>query len=88
MGVVVQVAGSLVILLAFGLAQLGAIDVKSKRYLLPNIVGSGVLAVDALLEQQWGFLLLEAVWAIVSVAGLIAVLTGRGLRSGASGTAG
>lgn len=81
MGVVVQVAGSMVILLAFGLAQFGKIDIKSRLYLLLNVVGSTVLAVDALIERQWGFLLLEGVWSIVSLVGLIAALRGRTPRT-------
>ncbi len=74
MGVIVQIIGSVLILIGFGLAQLGWLDVKSPVYLVVNIIGSGILAVDALLGQQWGFLLLEGVWAIVSVIGLVGVL--------------
>jgi hypothetical protein len=77
MGPVVQVLGALMILVAFALAQWGVLDQKSRRYLVLNIVGSAVLAVDAALGQQWGFLLLEGVWAIVSVASLVGVLRRR-----------
>jgi hypothetical protein len=35
-----------------------------------NVVGAGVLALDAWRERQWGFLLLEAVWALVAAFGL------------------
>jgi hypothetical protein len=40
-------------------------------YLMLNLAGSIVLTVLAWHEQQWGFLLLEAVWALVSAWGLI-----------------
>ena len=71
MDVVIQVAGSLCILAGFALAQWGLLSMKSVRYLALNFVGSTVLAIDALLSQQWGFLLLEGVWSIVSAWGLL-----------------
>ena len=77
MGPIVQIAGALLVLAGFALAQWGALDGKSVRYLLLNLVGSAVLAVDAWIEGQWGFLLLEAVWAVVSAVSLAGVLEVR-----------
>ena len=68
---VVQVAGALLILAAFAAAQFGKLDVESKAYLWLNLVGSVVLTALALHEEQWGFLLLESVWAIVSAYSLV-----------------
>jgi hypothetical protein len=76
-GQVVQIVGSLLVLAAFVAAQRGWLNPQSRRYLVLNVLGSGALAVEALLEHQWGFLLLEGVWAIVSGVGLVAVLRGR-----------
>jgi len=81
MDVVIQIAGSILVLVGFALAQFGVLDVRSRRYLVLNTVGSGILAVEALVGQQWGFLLLEGVWAIVSGIGLVAVLRGWRPRS-------
>ncbi len=64
-------AGALLILAAFAAAQFGKLDVESRLYLWLNLVGSVILAVLALYEEQWGFLLLEGVWAIVSAYSLV-----------------
>jgi hypothetical protein len=66
----IQIAGALAILVAFAFAQFGRLDQRSYSYLVLNLVGSVVLAVLAYLERQWGFLLLEGVWALVSAWGL------------------
>jgi hypothetical protein len=73
----VQVLGALAILAAFTLAQFGVLEQRSWSYLVPNFVGAAVLAVLAYVERQWGFLLLEGVWALVSAAGLWALARTR-----------
>ena len=77
MGTIFQIFGSLCILTGFALAQRGILDQRSIRYLILNFIGSGILAIEALLEAQWGFLLLEGVWAIVSAIGLIGAMRGK-----------
>ena len=68
---IVQVVGALLILVAFAGAQFGKLDVEAKSYLWLNLVGSAILAWLAWHDRQWGFLLLEGVWAIVSAYSLV-----------------
>jgi hypothetical protein len=66
-----QVAGAILILSAFVLAQLQRLDQQSYVYLWLNAVGSGILAGLAYADRQWGFLLLEGVWSLVSLWGIV-----------------
>jgi hypothetical protein len=73
----VQILGSLLVVAAFLASQRGTLDVRSPSYLLLNFLGSSVLAVLAAHEQQWGFLLLEGTWALVSGFGLLRPAAGQ-----------
>jgi len=67
----VSVLGSLLVLVAYVASQFGYLSAKGLAYACANIVGSGILAVIAALEAQWGFLLLEGAWALVSLAAVV-----------------
>lgn len=76
MDALVQIVGSVLILVPFILVQLKRLAPTHVAFLSLNFVGSAVLAVDAAFGRQWGFLLLEGVWAIVSLYGLVRLWTG------------
>lgn len=67
----VSLAGAALILLPFALVQWQRMRPEQTTYLLLNVLGSGTLAAVAILEHQWGFLLLEGVWFVVSLVGLL-----------------
>jgi hypothetical protein len=75
-----QLAGALLILAAFTAAQSGHLNPRTRSYLALNLAGSAILTYDALHGQEWGFLVLEVVWALVSAWGLVQLLRGRGGR--------
>jgi hypothetical protein len=77
----VQVFGSLLILVAFAAAQRGTFSTHSRSYLLLNLVGSTILTILAAHERQWGFLLLESCWAVVAGWGLLRNLRGHRLTA-------
>ena len=71
---VIQVIGALLILAAFAGVQFGWMRPETRAYLTLNLIGSAILAVLAVIASQWGFVLLEGVWAIVSAWGLALAL--------------
>jgi hypothetical protein len=76
MALLIQALGSALILASFVGAQLGRLTTTSRFYLVMNTFGSAGLAVSAVVEAQWGFLVLESVWFVVSVHGLYRLLAG------------
>jgi len=74
---VVQIVGAVLILAAFAGTQFGKLGQSSLSYLWLNLIGSLILAVLAVYEEQWGFVLLETVWGLVSAWSLTQVLRGR-----------
>jgi hypothetical protein len=66
----VQIVGALLVLAAFALAQARVLSREARLYLVLNLVGTGVLAMQAYVAEQWGFLLLEGVWAVIAAWGV------------------
>ncbi len=65
-----QIVGALLILAGYLLSQRNVLDQRSYPYLLLNCTGSAILGVLALVQRQWGFVLLEGAWALVSLWGI------------------
>jgi hypothetical protein len=64
--IAIQAAGALAILAAFALVQRNILSPHSHAYLLLNLAGGCATAATAFVEKQWGFTVLQSVWAIVA----------------------
>lgn len=76
----ISVAGALAILIAYAANQLRYLGPSNLSYALLNFAGAAVLAVVAVVEEQWGFLLLEGIWALVSLWATVKLLRNRSAR--------
>jgi hypothetical protein len=67
-----QIAGAVLLLLAFGGVQIDRLDSRGWTYLAMNAIGGSTLAVLAAIGRDWGFLLLEGTWGLVATGGMVA----------------
>jgi hypothetical protein len=74
-----QLAGAVLILIAFAGLQRGSMKPDDPVYLWLNLVGAAILATAATIEFDPGFLLLEGVWTIVSAWSLVQLARKRKL---------
>jgi hypothetical protein len=73
----VSVLGALLILLPFAGSQLGRLSTESLTYQWMNLLGAASLTAVAIIELQYGFILLEGVWTVMSAVGLAKILKGQ-----------
>ncbi|HEY4138071.1 MAG TPA: hypothetical protein VGN65_06450 [Casimicrobiaceae bacterium] len=74
---VISLIGAALILIAFACSQAGKMDRQDFWYNLLNLFGSGLLAWVAIVNRQAGFIILETVWALLSIKPLFAGRTAR-----------
>lgn len=74
---VLEVVGAILILAAYGLAQFRGMNRHGLPFLLLNMVGSLILVGIAAVHAQWGFLLVNGVWAMVALTGFLPLLRWR-----------
>lgn len=67
---IVSVVGALLCLVPFSAVQMRRMRPESVGYQVMNLAGSTALATVAVLERQYGFILLEGTWALFSLTGL------------------
>ncbi|MBK6777309.1 MAG: hypothetical protein IPG74_16215 [Flavobacteriales bacterium] len=70
-----QLIGAGLLLLGYGLSQTGRIKATSLGYNLFNLLGALLLLIDAVRAMQWGFIILEGAWVILTVPALYRALT-------------
>ena len=81
MAQIIQVFGALCVLSGFVLTQFRIISSGTLVYQGVNLLGGGILTVFAIQERQFGFILLEGVWALVAVWGFVSILRGKSAAS-------
>jgi hypothetical protein len=74
---IAQLVGAALVLAGFGASQLGWLTTRSAIYQTVNLVGSLILTAVALNGRLYGFVILNGVWAAVSLIALARIILGR-----------
>jgi hypothetical protein len=68
---VLSVIGAVMILGAYLAFQRGWLARRHRSFHALNLVGSGLLTIVAVADGRIGFILLEGIWAVISIPGTI-----------------
>ena len=66
-----SIAGAAMILGAYAMLQQGMLRREDPKFNWLNLLGSLLLAAVAVADMRWGFILLESIWALLSLGGLL-----------------
>ncbi len=70
-------AGVILILVAYGLLQLGKLKADSKSFCLSNIMGSALIMYSLYFAWNLSAFIMEGVWILFSVYGLLRLIKKR-----------
>lgn len=68
---IVSTTGAALVLVAFAGLQRGWMSREDRSFNLLNFVGSLLLGWVAVVDGRWGFIMLEFIWALLSVPPLL-----------------
>jgi len=69
--------GAILILTAFAAQQFQHLAAETKTYQMLNLIGGFCLCVAAINVRQYGFIVLEGSWTVVSAWGVWRIFQGR-----------
>ena len=67
----IGIIGALLVLTAYLGLQRGWLRADHRVYAILNFFGAGMLAYVAIIDRQYGFILLEGVWALAALPGVL-----------------
>lgn len=68
---VVSLSGAILVLIGYAALQRGWLGREDRLFNLINFVGSALLAWVAINDRRWGFIVLEVIWALLSIPPLL-----------------
>jgi hypothetical protein len=71
---VASMVGAILILTAFAAQQFQHLETETKTYQMLNLIGGFCLCIAAVAVRQYGFILLEGSWTVVSAWGVWRVM--------------
>lgn len=66
----VSIFGAMLVLTAFAAQQFKRLEAETKTYQMLNLTGGILLTVTAVVTRQYGFILMEGSWTVISAWGV------------------
>ena len=78
---IISLIGAALILAAFMSNTFGWVTAQSRIYQVLNLFGALMLTYTATVGHQWGFIVLEGTWSVVSFYGLLQAMGALGPKA-------